>query len=254
LLLSEGLKWYMIPIDQQTSGPQFQDHFQNQESESSNTDGRNRDNNCLAPIETTTTTMELDQNDSPPDLSFCVLWSPLHPITAFFPFIGHLGISDSQGRAHDFRGPYYVDTDGSNPIPIMAFGPPTRYLKMDIGDLQGGSHRWDEAIDEADGIYQGRMHNICCDNCHSHVARALNILEHQGRHDWNMVKLAALVFFKGSFVNYKSGILCQFGPFVVLVLIFLLVTGKLFWWMGSVVFAKQWPGFFRNSFWFYSQW
>jgi hypothetical protein len=163
-----------------------------------------------------------------PDLSFCILWSPLHPITALLPFIGHLGISDSMGRAHDFRGPYTVQTDGSKPLPVMAFGPPTRYLKIDIGDLTGGASKWDEAIFEADGIYDQRMHNICCDNCHSHVARALNILEHEGRHDWNMVKLCFWVFFKGSFVDYKGAILLQFGPFLVLLVIYLLATGALF--------------------------
>ena len=37
-----------------------------------------------------------------------------------------------------------------------------------------------------------------------------------------------LVFFKGSFVDYKGAILLQFGPFLVLLLIYLLATGKLF--------------------------
>ena len=185
-------------------------------------------NSCDLPDDTMANSFETAVSSRDPDLSFCVLWSPLHPITALIPFIGHLGISDSRGRAHDFRGPYYVETDGSSPIPVMAFGRPTRYLKMDIGELPGGATQWDEAIDEADGIYRQRMHNICCDNCHSHVARALNILEFQGRHDWNMVKLCFLVFFKGSFVNYKGAILLQFLPFLVLLLIFLLATGKLF--------------------------
>eukprot|EP00537_Pseudo-nitzschia_pungens_P002846 CAMPEP_0172367686 /NCGR_PEP_ID=MMETSP1060-20121228/23053_1 /TAXON_ID=37318 /ORGANISM="Pseudo-nitzschia pungens, Strain cf. cingulata" /LENGTH=189 /DNA_ID=CAMNT_0013092019 /DNA_START=181 /DNA_END=747 /DNA_ORIENTATION=- len=119
------------------------------------------------------------------DLSFSILWSPLHPITAIFPFIGHMGIADSRGHAHDFQGPYYVGTDGSRPLPRMAFGRPTRYLKMDVvGELPGGPERWDEAILQADGIYRHRMHNLFCDNCHSHVARALNIMEYKGRHDW----------------------------------------------------------------------
>jgi len=162
------------------------------------------------------------------DLSFSILWSPLHPITAIFPFIGHMGIADSRGHAHDFQGPYYVGTDGSRPLPRMAFGRPTRYLKMDVvGELPGGPERWDEAILQADGIYRHRMHNLFCDNCHSHVARALNIMEYKGRHDWNMVKLCFLVFFKGSFVNYQS-MVAQFLPFLLFVLLFLLISGKLF--------------------------
>ena len=162
-------------------------------------------------------------NNNNNDFSFCVLWSPLHPITAVFPFIGHLGISDSRGFAHDFQGPYTVGVDGSRPLPRMAFGRPTRYLKMDIGQLPGGPEQWDEAIIEADRIYKQRIHNICCDNCHSHVARALNIMSYEGRYNWNMVKLCFLVFFKASFVNFSS-VLAQFGPFVILLAIILIFT------------------------------
>lgn len=167
------------------------------------------------------------QSSDDRDLSFAVLWSPLHPITAIFPFIGHMGIADSRGHAHDFQGPYYVGTDGSRPLPRMAFGKPTRYLRMDIGELPGGPGQWNEAIQDADRIYRERMHNICCDNCHSHVARALNTMKYQGRHNWNMVNLCFLVFFKGSFVNFNS-LIQQFGPFLFFVVVTLLFTGVLF--------------------------
>jgi len=214
----------MEPREQDSISPQQKDENPNRDFGS--------DNNVCPETTSMANNFEISSSNmaSPnePDLSFCILWSPLHPITALLPFIGHMGIADSRGVAHDFRGPYFVGTDGSSPLPDMAFGPPTRYLKMDIGELAGGADRWDEAILEADEIYKGRMHNICCDNCHSHVARALNIIEHEGRHDWNMVKLCFLIFFKGSFVNYKGAILCQFAPFLVLLLLYLLVTGKLF--------------------------
>ena len=50
---------------------------------------------------------------------------------------------------------------------------------------------------EASEIYTGRMHNLCCDNCHSHVARALNIMEYDGTTRWNMVTLAFLMLIHG---------------------------------------------------------
>lgn len=154
------------------------------------------------------------------DLSFCVVWTPLWPITLILPFIGHTGMTDSHGVVNDFQGSYYIGTDGR-----MAFGNPTRYLKLDIGYLSGGSERWDEALDEANRIYSNRIHNICCDNCHSHVCVALNRmpLKAYGISKWNMVKLCFLVFFRANFVSI-GGFLCQFLPFTVLVLIFLLVT------------------------------
>jgi transmembrane protein 222 len=150
------------------------------------------------------------------ELAFCVVWSPLPPITWLFPFIGHLGIADSKGIASDFRGPYFVGDDGR-----MAFGAPTRALFIPQEDAE----KWDTAIQEANEIYRGRMHNICCDNCHSHVACALNRMRCRayGIENWNMVKLAALVFFKGRFLS-KSAVYAQFGPFLVLVLVIVLST------------------------------
>ena len=183
------------------------------------------------------------------DLAFCVVWSPLPPITWLIPVIGHLGICDSHGVASDFRGPYFVGDDGN-----MAFGAPTRAVcfgppRMNEGtgeDSENDNYTrlWDRSIQEANEVYRGRMHNICCDNCHSHVANALNRMSSRlttttgttssrskktngsssGNQvlvtltNWNMVKLAFLLFFKGRFLSWYA-IYAQFGPFIVLVLI-----------------------------------
>jgi hypothetical protein len=37
---------------------------------------------------------------------------------------------------------------------------------------------WDAAVDEANRTYCKRMHNLFCDNCHSHVCRALQTMEY----------------------------------------------------------------------------
>mmetsp|Transcript_23189 Transcript_23189/g.66542 ORF Transcript_23189/g.66542 Transcript_23189/m.66542 type:complete len:187 (-) Transcript_23189:125-685(-) len=155
-----------------------------------------------------------------PDLSYCILWTPLWPITLFLPFIGHTGIADSRGICNDFQGSYYVGTDGD-----MAFGRPTRYLKVDIGDLPGGAEEWDEALQEANRIYSHRIHNICCDNCHSHVCTALNRMNLKafGISKWNMVKLCFLIFFRAKFVN-TGAILCQFLPFAIFITIVTVLT------------------------------
>jgi hypothetical protein len=36
----------------------------------------------------------------------CIVWSPLHPITVLFPFIGHMGITNSEGIIFDFAGSF----------------------------------------------------------------------------------------------------------------------------------------------------
>lgn len=68
------------------------------------------------------------------ELAFSILWSPLPVITWICPFIGHLGIADSNGVASDFQGPYYVGDRGR-----MAFGDPTRALTFNVQDIPGES-------------------------------------------------------------------------------------------------------------------
>mmetsp|Transcript_20588 Transcript_20588/g.44506 ORF Transcript_20588/g.44506 Transcript_20588/m.44506 type:complete len:177 (-) Transcript_20588:129-659(-) len=153
-------------------------------------------------------------------LSFTILWSPLPPITYILPFIGHMGIADSRGVASDFQGPYSVGNRGT-----MAFGKPTRALKLDVSGLEGGAEQWDDAIQTANTEYRRRMHNICCDNCHSHVAYALNDMNFRayGISNWDMVKLCFLVFFRGRFLSL-CGFLHQFVPTIIFVALMLGLT------------------------------
>lgn len=66
----------------------------------------------------------------------------------------------------------------------MAFGNPTRYIQLDpakVRNIPAGMtsvEAWDAAVDEANRTYCKRMHNLFCDNCHSHVCRALQTMEY----------------------------------------------------------------------------
>ena len=84
----------------------------------------------------------------------------------------------------------------------------------------GGPEMWDSMIQEANEVYRGRMHNICCDNCHSHVAHALNKMQWYGV-KWDMVKLCFLVFFRARFLSLQ-GFLAQFVPFTILMFLIVL--------------------------------
>ena len=108
---------------------------------------------------------------------FCITWTPLPLITWIIPCIGHVGIAHSNGKIHDFAGPYYVSVDD------FAFGRTHKYVKLDIEDVQ----RYNTSLEKADRTYRGRVHNLCCDNCHSHVAQVLNNFKYRGRENWNMV-------------------------------------------------------------------
>ncbi|CAM9286057.1 unnamed protein product [Phaeothamnion confervicola] len=138
---------------------------------------------------------------------YCVVWSPLPLITWFLPFIGHMGIADSSGVIHDFAGSYMIGEDH------MAFGAATRYVQLHPARCSADS--WDEAVAKADDVYRKRIHNICCDNCHSHVALALNRMGYGGSSRWDMAKLCAWLFFRGRFVSV-GGFLRQWVPIVVI--------------------------------------
>ncbi len=111
----------------------------------------------------------------------------------------------------------------------MAFGNPTRYLQLDLASIDpaavqpsGGSDgaegdggaggggsggdggaavAWDRAVAAANVTYCQRMHNICCDNCHSHVANALTRMRYGNSTRWNMFVLCFWVFFAVGFCS-----------------------------------------------------
>lgn len=142
---------------------------------------------------------------------YCIVWTPIPFLTWFFPFIGHMGIAMSNGVIRDFAGPYFVSEDN------MAFGRPTKYWQLDPIYVPGGQAEWDKSVSEASEIYKKRMHNLCCDNCHSHVATALNLMLYKNSNKWNMVKLA---FFSLIFSKYVgiSAWLKTWIPFLIILL------------------------------------
>ena len=103
-------------------------------------------------------------------------------------------------------------------LPLQAFGAPTRHIP-----LHSLPAPYDASVLRANDAYKKRMHNICCDNCHSHVACALNDLGYGGHSKHNMVSLAVWVFFWGKFGGFGD-VAKTFGPFSVLLVIFLVVT------------------------------
>ncbi|KAF8778099.1 transmembrane protein 222-like [Argiope bruennichi] len=139
---------------------------------------------------------------------FCIVWTPLPMITWVCPLIGHMGIAMSSGVIRDFAGPYYVSEDD------MAFGKPTKYWQLSPDKARGGRSGWDAGVTEASEIYKERMHNICCDNCHSHVACALNIMQYDGSTSWNMVKLWFYMLVYGKYVSFY-GLLKTWLPFLI---------------------------------------
>ncbi|PIK58895.1 putative transmembrane protein [Apostichopus japonicus] len=118
-----------------------------------------------------------------------------------------MGIATSTGIIRDFAGPYFVSEDD------MGFGKPTRYWSLYREDIK--STVWDSAVLDASEEYKNRMHNLCCDNCHSHVAMALNLMQYKGSKSWNMIKLCILILIFGRSVGLK-GFLKTYLPAILI--------------------------------------
>lgn len=176
-----------------------------------------KDNDYFAQSSRTTSAssvMDLSIDTTRGRFPFCIVWTPIPLLTYFFPFIGHMGIATSTGIIRDFAGPYHVSEDK------MAFGKPTKYWQLDYSKAKGGVASWDDAVGEASDLYKTRMHNLCCDNCHSHVATALNLMTYDNSTSWNMVKLAFMILIYGKYVGIL-GFIKTWTPFLFIVAVIL---------------------------------
>jgi hypothetical protein len=105
--------------------------------------------------------------DAPPRIDaandifpYCLVWTPIPVLTWVFPFVGHLGMGNSQGVLFDFAGPFYINQHQ------LAFGKPTRFIQLEP------RRGWDAAVEQANAKYAKLNHNLCFQNCHSHVSAA----------------------------------------------------------------------------------
>uniref|UniRef100_A0A5B6ZXX2 Protein REVERSION-TO-ETHYLENE SENSITIVITY1 n=1 Tax=Davidia involucrata TaxID=16924 RepID=A0A5B6ZXX2_DAVIN len=157
----------------------------------------------------------------------CLVWTPLPVVSWLAPFIGHVGICKEDGAVLDFSGSNFVNVDD------FAFGAIARYLQLDREQCcfppnlaghtckhgyrhaeYGTAITWDDALQSSMRHFEHKSYNLFTCNCHSFVANCLNRLCYGGSMGWNMINVAALVLFKGRWVDNWS-ILRAFMPFTV---------------------------------------
>ncbi|XP_044463758.1 protein REVERSION-TO-ETHYLENE SENSITIVITY1 [Mangifera indica] len=164
----------------------------------------------------------------------CLVWTPLPVVSWLAPFIGHVGICREDGIILDFSSSNFVNADD------FAFGAVARYLQLDRNQCcfppnlaahtcnHGYRHTefgtaitWDDALQSSVCQFEHKTYNLFTCNCHSFVANCLNRLCYGGSMGWNMINVAALILFKGQWINSMS-IIRSFLPFL-----FVLCTGVL---------------------------
>ncbi|KAL2489607.1 Protein REVERSION-TO-ETHYLENE SENSITIVITY1 [Forsythia ovata] len=167
----------------------------------------------------------------------CVVWTPLPIVSWLAPFIGHVGICREDGTVLDFSGSNLVNIDD------FAFGSVARYLQLDRKQCcfppnlaghtckhryehveYGSAITWDDAIQSTVRYFEHKSYNLFTCNCHSFVANCLNRLCYEGSMSWNMINVAALLLFKGTWVDGLS-VLRSFLPFMVVLCLGVFMVG-----------------------------
>uniref|UniRef100_A0A915E5Y2 C-type lectin domain-containing protein n=1 Tax=Ditylenchus dipsaci TaxID=166011 RepID=A0A915E5Y2_9BILA len=161
--------------------------------------------------ESTEVDLTIDYKEHRFPMSIC--WAPIPLLSWFIPFIGHVGIATTDGKIRDFAGDYRVNKDK------MGIGWPTSYCQLSMDKVAGGASVYDQAIEEASDEYKRHRHRIFSDNCHSHVALALNNMQYDGKEDWNAMKVFYYMLRHGRPTSC-IGFTKQYVPFVVLFVFF----------------------------------
>ena len=126
---------------------------------------------------------------------YCMVWTPLPLISWILPMIGHTGICTSEGVIHDFGGPYYVAVDD------MTFGNPTKYIPLQLDETNIDD--WDRYVERGDKAYGQMMHNLCCNNCHSHCAYVLNQAKYKGNTGYTMIHIWWMFMIRSKYVGFS---------------------------------------------------
>ena len=66
------------------------------------------------------------------------------------------------------------------------------------------------------------MHNIFCNNCHSHAARAMNEYQYRGRTNYTMIDVWWLTVSQSHYVSWGHVVKAYLGFFIIMSL-FLLI-------------------------------
>jgi len=158
----------------------------------------------------------------------CIVWSPIPCLTWLIPIVGHLGVVTSDGIVNDFAGPYFIHKHKTR----TAFGPIAKYYKIDpthdirVDKNEGHNEqieKWDESIECSSLAYEGMVHMLLWNNCHSHVGMALNKLHFRGVTHWNTLFLICFMCLFSRYVSWRR-MFFTWLPFLIMVSIILLIS------------------------------
>ncbi len=143
----------------------------------------------------------------------CILWTPLRPTSWFFPFIGHIGISNSKGVVFDF-----ID---SNIVGINNLNKPTRFIQLDLKKIENFEAKLDNAIENNRVKFGAKKFNIFWENCLTFVGCCLNELNYF-EITLNMFSVLIWINLYGKYSSYMA-IFETIVPFTIFLLAIVLI-------------------------------
>ena len=66
------------------------------------------------------------------------------------------------------------------------------------------------------------VHNLFCNNCHSHCAYVLNVVKYKNRRNYNMISIWWMIVTKGKYVSFIGFVKSYIGFFIFLILVILI--------------------------------
>ena len=161
--------------------------------------------------QSTSTLQEINPKEN--RFPYCIVWTPIPFITYIIPSIGHTGLGTSSGIIHDFAGSFFISVDN------FAFGNPTKYYELDLNEQE--KYEFDRAIEKSDNKFRMQEHNLCFNNCHSHVACVLNNMKYKGKTNYTMIHIWWFLITKGKYISVWSFIKTYLGFFIFIIIIWL---------------------------------
>jgi hypothetical protein len=140
-----------------------------------------------------------------------IVWTTLPILSWIFPFIGHVGITDSKGHIYDFSGNYQVDNDN------FVFGP--GIISCPISAIYSISHdnmlKLDNSIREATTEWKTKKHHIISNNCHHFCIDSINRAEPTVKS--GPINLVIRLFIHGSYLEPSGyNMLRRYAPCLLL--------------------------------------
>ena len=143
------------------------------------------DDDLKLPSTSSATTSSEQQQKYP----LSIVWCAIPILSDIFPFVGHVGITNSDGWIYDFIGDGTIHQSASN---NLSFNRVMRVIPLNSINCK---HPIDESLRRVMMHYTrtNERYNLFGQNCHDFVGIVLNLSEYEGKDDWNLLDVALLV-------------------------------------------------------------